>query len=184
MKPALSSVSVVGALATYPEPVIQCGWSTFAVSLRDDRRRPSTAGIIRAPLSPRNPVDTIVRPLIHHNGGIAAAGRRLQIRRSFGEYFAAPRNPAVYLLVSSPSPRWSESVENANEGRAGRGYRRDCHRGGRNISNGVRLIATSTHSNWSPGTVTGTLDGPASQQGRSRTASNGRSGATPWLISN
>ena len=89
MKPALSSVSVVGALATYPEPVIQCGWSTFAVSLRDDDRRPSpsTAGIIRAPLSPRNPVDTIVRPLIHHNGGIAAAGRRLQIRRSFGGIF-------------------------------------------------------------------------------------------------
>ena len=47
----------------------------------------STAGIIRAPLSPRNPVDTIVRPLIHHNGGIAAAGRRLQIRRSFGGIF-------------------------------------------------------------------------------------------------
>ena len=70
-------MSVVGALATYPEPVIQCGWSTFAVSLRDDdRRRPSTAGIIRAPLSPRNPVDTIVRPLIHHNGGIAAAGTK------------------------------------------------------------------------------------------------------------
>ena len=88
--PQRPAVLVLECGASTTMPVARRRWSVrlrwyHAVTKSVDN--PLLRREIRAPLWSRNPVDTIVHPLIHHNGGIAGSGTKTTNQTFVGGIF-------------------------------------------------------------------------------------------------